>query len=107
MHDAGMLRLLLPRRFEDAGGLALVGVGLVGRQRRRVERERVKNAGLAIVGIALVQLFHRLFVGDGAGAVIELVAVAVKCGDGRDVVLFAIGLRRYRLGLLDRLGTSL
>ena len=107
VHDAGMLRLLLPLLVENVRRLALLGVGLVGRQCRRVQRQRVEHAGLAVLGIALVQLLHRLLVGDRTGAVIELVVVAVERADRRDVILFPLGLRPGGDRLVDRLQSGL
>jgi len=39
MDDAGMVRLFLPNLVEDLRRFALIGKGLVGRQRGRVQRQ--------------------------------------------------------------------
>jgi hypothetical protein len=87
--------------------LFLIGVGLVGRQRGGVESQRIEHRGFTVLGVAQIDLLHRLLVGDGAGAVVEFVIVAVEGRDRRDVVLLPLGLRRRRHRLCDRLGAGL
>jgi hypothetical protein len=54
-----------------------------------------------------IDLFHGFFIGDGAGAIIELVIVAVEGGDCSDVILLSRGLGRRRDRFRDRVGTRL
>ena len=53
MRHAGMMRLALGDLFEDRRALELVGVGLVGRRRRGVERERIVDLRFVVVRITL------------------------------------------------------
>ena len=89
VRDAGMVRLLGQDLLEDRARLQLIGVRLVGRRRRRVQRERIEHRGLAVVGIAPVELLHRLLVGGGPRAMVQLVVVAIVRLDRGDVVLLA------------------
>ena len=61
-----MLRLPLELLLEDAGGLQLVRIGLVRRQRGLSQGQRVEDSRLDIVGMAAGQRLHRLFVRDGS-----------------------------------------
>ena len=67
MRHAGMLRLAFRDRLQDGRAFELVGVGLIGRRRRGVERERVVNLRFVVVRIALRKLLHGLGVGLGTG----------------------------------------
>ena len=49
VRDAGMLRLAFADRLQDRRALELVGIGLVGRRSRGVERERVVDLRLVVV----------------------------------------------------------
>ena len=77
MRYARMLRLALRDRLQDGRALELVGVGLVGRRSRGVERERVVDLRFIVFRIALRQLFHGLGIGLGAGQMIDFVVVHV------------------------------
>ena len=107
MHDARVVRLGLPHLVQDLGRLLLVGEGLVGRRLGRVQRQRIEDAGLLVVGEAGVNLLHRLLVGDRAGLVVELVVISIERGDRRDIGLLALGLRPGGVGLRDRFGAGL
>ncbi len=93
--------------FEDGPGLELLGIGLVARQRRLVESERVENGSFRIVRIFLRQPFHRFFVGQPALRLINLVVVFVVKLDRREPVALAFGLGADRLALLHRLQSVL
>jgi hypothetical protein len=71
--------------------LPLIHVRLVGGRRGREQSEGIKNGSLAVIGIARLQLLHGLFIGQGARAMVKLVAVLVKRLDGGNVVAFALG----------------
>ena len=101
VRDAGMLRLALDDRLQDGRAFELVGVGLVGRRGRRVERERVVDLRLVVVRIALRQLFHGLGISLHARAVIDLVVVGVHGAERVDVVALALRFRADRLRLGD------
>lgn len=105
VRDAGMVRLLQVDRLEDCRRLELLGIGLVGGQRRGVEGQRVEHAGLAVVRVGRVDPRHRLLVGEAARAVIELVPVPVERRAGTDIVPLALGLGADGLGPRHRLGT--
>ena len=76
-------------------------------QRRLVERKRVENGRLRIIGIFLHQRFHRLFVGKPALRLIDLVVVLVVRLDRQKPVTLAFGLGTDRLTLLHRLQSVL
>ena len=98
--DAGMLRLPLEDRLEDGRPLELVGVALVGRRGRRVQRERVMDLRLVVVGIALRNLLHRLRVGLRARQMGGFFEIGVHRSERIDVVAFALRFfaDRFRLG---------
>ena len=48
--DAGMIRLTRVQLLEDRARLELIDVGLVAGQRRRGQRQRPENRGLAVLG---------------------------------------------------------
>ena len=87
--DARMLWLLGEDLLEHARGLQLVGVGLVRRQRGRVEGERVEDRRLTVLGVTRRELLHRLPVGERAGAVVHRGGVFVERLDRGDVVALA------------------
>jgi hypothetical protein len=99
---AGMVRLRSKDLFEDSTGLELFGVGLVAGQRRLVKRQRVEDCRLRIVRIFLHDLFHRLFVGETACRLVDLVVVFVVKLDRREPVALALGLGADRLTLFHR-----
>ena len=66
MRDAGMLGLALEDRLEDGRAFELIGVGLVGRRGRDVERDGVEDLRLVVVGIFCGQRLHRLQIGLNA-----------------------------------------
>ena len=101
VHDARVVRLGLPHLFQDLGRFLFVGKGLVGRRLGRVQRQRIEDASLLVVGEAGVHLLHRLLVGDRAGLVVDLVVILIERGDRRDIGLLALGLRTGGVGLLD------
>ena len=96
-----MVGLLGEDLFEDRRSLELFGVGLVGGVERDVERQRVEDGRLAVVGIALGELFHGLLIGDGARPVVDLLGVLVERLDGGDVVALTLGPGAGRLRPLD------
>ena len=87
--------------LEDRRGLQLVGVRLVGRERRRVEGEGVEHRRLPVLRVARGELLHRLAVGERARPVVDLVGVLVEHLDRADVVALALRLGARRLGPLD------
>ena len=72
-------------------------------QCRLIESERVENGRLRIIRIFLHQRFHRLFVGETARRLIDLVVVLVVRLDRQKPVALAFSLGADRLTLLDRL----
>ena len=88
-----MIGLDLVQLFENGRSLELVAIGLVRRQRRLIHRQRIKRGGLEIVRIFRGDLLHRLFVGEGPGAVIELVGIFVEEHHRIDVRPLAVALR--------------
>ena len=104
VRDAGMLRLACKDRLQDRRAFELIGIGLVGRRSRRVERQRVVDLRLVVIRIALRQLLHGLGIGQDAGAVIDFVVVGVHDCKRIDVVAFALRLGADALSLGDRGG---
>jgi hypothetical protein len=103
VRDSRVLRRLRKDAVQDPGGLLLGGVGLVRRRDRAEDRESVEDPGFAIVRVLRSDALHRGLEGEGAGAVIELVGVAVEGLDAGDVVALPLRLRPDLLRLRDRL----
>ena len=106
MHDARMVRLFFPDLVEDPGRLLLIGIGLVGLERAGVQGQAIESRSLAILGVALVDLRHRLLVRDRTGLMIELLIVAVEGGDRSYVIRLARRLGRGCNRLCDCLRTG-
>ena len=111
---ARMLGLLLEHLLQDRGRLELVGVGFIGELRGHVERQRIKNRRLRVVGITLRQRFHRLLVRKTAGAKFDLVGVPIDQVDGGEIIALALRLGADHFGpvepcqrVLRRLGIGL
>ena len=75
--DTWMLRLSLKDRFEDGRALELIGVGLVGRRCRNVERNRIEDLCLVVGGITGRQRFHGLKIRLNAFLMCDLVIIDV------------------------------
>ena len=84
-----MIGVLLPERLEDFRGLQLQRVGLVGRQRCLIERERIENTRFDIVAILALHGLHRLRVGERAIAMRDGRRVGVELIDGGEIRLLA------------------
>ena len=93
----------LPGEFllEDAGRLQLVGVRLVGRQRRLIQRQRVEDPRFGIVGELRRERRHLLLVFERARPLRDRGGVLEERLDGREVAPLALGLRPRGLALLD------
>ena len=78
VRDSRMVRLERVQLFQNRARLQLVCVRFVRRQRGRRERQRPEDRRFAIVRIFRREIAHRFFVGDDAGALIELVGVDVQ-----------------------------
>jgi hypothetical protein len=105
MRGTRMVRLLSEHPLEDFGGFLLVSVRLVRGQRRCVEGESVEHPCLPVIGVAHVDLLHRLLIGDTTRPVVELVAVAIEACDRLDVVALAVRLCADGLCLGDGVGS--
>ena len=101
MRHPRMVGLRGEDRLEDRRGLELAGIGLVVRVRSDVERERMENRGFLILGVALRELLHCLFVPQHALAPGRPV-VRVKGCDRFDVVALALRLGRGRQTFVHR-----
>jgi hypothetical protein len=97
-----MLRLTRPDIFQDGRPLELIGIRLVGGRSSDVECERVMDLRFVIVWVALRQLFHRLEVGQHAGAMVDLVVVGVHRVERFDIVALARRLRAQGFALCKR-----
>lgn len=101
MRDAGVIRILLVDRLQDLDGPEqVVHTAVV---ERLVQRQRVEDLGLDVVGILLDEHLHRLLVVLRARVLVDLFIVFVELLDGRQPVALALGLGADRLALLDRL----
>src|SRR5262249_2718480 len=96
-----MVRLLCENLLQNCPSLFLVGIGLVSRQRCRIESECIERCRFPVLWIAQVHLFHGFLVREGARAMVKLVRVFVECFDRGDVVLFAVSLGAHSLRLFD------
>jgi len=75
--------------FQDCGGLLAVGEGGVVVGFGGEQGERVEDRGFMIVGVGLVDFFHRSGIGGSAGFVTQFLRIGVKRSDGGDVGFFA------------------
>ena len=103
VRDTGMVRLLRLDRLQDRRRLELFGVGLVIEIHRFIERKRVEDGRLGVVGITLGQLGHRRLIGERARAQVHFVVILEEGRKRLDPVLFALGLGAGRAPCLDRL----
>ena len=85
---ARVLRLLRKDLLENGAGLQLVLVGLVEAVGGREQRQRVEDARLDVVVIALREPLHLAHIGARAGAMIELVMIGVEGRERLDVIAF-------------------
>ena len=92
----------LPDRLEDRRAFDLLGIGLVGRRRRGVERDGVGDLRLVVVRIFCRELLHRAEERADALGMGQLVVVGIHQHQRVDVVTLALGLGADLLGLLDR-----
>ena len=76
VRHAWMVWLLGEHRLEYRRRFLLIGVGLVGGERGRIQRKRVEDGRLPVLGVILMEARHRVLVGEGAGGVGKRVAVA-------------------------------
>ena len=60
-----MVRLLGEVLFQDLGSLELIGIGLVGGQRRGVQGQGIEDRCCAVVWILTGELLHSAFVAAG------------------------------------------
>ena len=102
VRDARMLRQALGDRLQDRRALALLGIGLVVRVGRGVERDGVGDLRLVVVRILRRDLFLRVAERADALDMGELVVIGVHQRERVDIVAFALGLGADLLGLLDR-----
>ena len=77
MGDARMLRLALHDRPEDRRAFQLIGVSLVRRRGRNIERDRIENLRLVVGGITAGKSFHRFQVGLNPRLMRDLVVIDV------------------------------
>src|SRR5713226_9450201 len=96
-----MFRLLGKSLLQNCASLLLVRVGLITGRRVSPHGQRIENGRFPVVGIARLELLHRLLVGQCARAMIELVGILVKDLDGGDVVALSLRFGACRLRPLD------
>ncbi len=90
---AGVVGLGDQQAVQDRRRLLVVGMGRVVRRLGALDRDRVEDRGLVVVGEALRQSLHRVAIRRGARAVVEPLLVAVERGDRVDVALLPVRLR--------------
>src|SRR2546427_12808465 len=96
-----MLRLPLEDRLQDQGAFELIGIGLVARRGSYVERDRVSDLRLFVIGIARSKRLLRLKEGLNARAMVDLVVIGIERQEGVDVVALALRLGTDGLSLLQ------
>ena len=72
-----------------------------------VERQRVEDFGLDILGVLATERAHRFFVVSGACVLVDLVVVLVVLLQRTEPVALALRLRSDGLTLLDRIEPAL
>src|SRR5262249_60732655 len=82
-------RWTLPVLLENGAGLQLILVGLVEAVGGREQRQRVEDARLDILGIALREPLHLAHIGARARAMVELVMIGVESRERLEVIAFA------------------
>ena len=107
MSDARVPGVALEDWLQDGRSLELIGVSLVGRRGRDVQRNRVEDLRLVVVGIFCRQCLHRLEIGLNARLMSGLVVVDIHDRQSVDVVALALrlgarGLRRLNGGKAER-----
>jgi hypothetical protein len=102
VRDTRMLGLLLVDRLEQRSTLELVGIGLVGRQSRYVERDRVGDLRLDVLRVLLRDPLLRLEIILHAGAMVQLVVVDIHRAQRVDVITLSLGFCVQRFRFLDR-----
>ena len=107
MRDAGVIWILRLQLFEDIGGLELPGISLVGGVGRFVERKRIEDRRLGVIGIACRQARHRGLVVGGARALRDGCVVLVEGGQRLDPSDLALGFLRSRARFFDRFPATL
>ena len=107
MRHAGMIGFDRVELLQNRRGFELVGVGLVGRQRRLIDGERVERRSLEVGRVFRVDALHRFLVRDGPRAVIQRVGVLVEERHSRNVLALALALGADRLRRLRRRETLL
>ena len=104
MRHAWMLRLADKDRLQDPRSFELIGISLVRRRCRSVERQRVMDLSFVVVRIALRQLLHGLRIGLDAGTVIDFFVISVHDCKSVDIVALTLGFSTDALSLPNRGG---
>src|SRR5687767_9937259 len=107
MSNAWMVRFSCEYFIQYPGGLLLVRVGLVSRQRRPQQRESIKDRRFLILWIANDDLLHRFLVREGPGSVIDLVRVSIERRDRSEVIPLSLSRSNGCVCLLHRRGGPL
>ncbi len=107
VRQPGVLRLRLPELLQDCAGFQLIGVRLVGRIRRRRERERVERRGLGVIRVARRKTAHRVPIAQHARALVERIRIVEQRRARSDVVALARRLRAGRLRAGERVAAGL
>src|SRR5260370_2285768 len=102
MSYAGMLRLLRKNLFQNRTGLFLIRISFISGGRAALQRERVKDGCLPVIGIASLKLLHRFFICHRAGVMVQLVGIFVDSFEDSDVIPLALRFWRCLLGLGNR-----
>ncbi len=93
VRHARMLRVLVEELLQKRRGFDLVGIGQVAFLRRGLQRQRIIDLHLVIVGIALRHALHRGIVGCQSGTHGNLVMVAEIGAQRLDPVALTLRLR--------------
>ncbi len=104
--DARVIGLLDEYFLQERPGLQLPGVGFVGMIDRLVQRQRIEDRRLRIIGIVLVELFHSALVGLNSRLIAALIGLLEISLHRPDVPLLARRLGACCLGLLHSFPSS-
>src|SRR5437870_8583390 len=87
---------------ENISRFLLVGIGLIGGQRRSQKPQSIENSGLAICWVAEIELFHCFLIGDCSCSMIELVRIFEESVDRGNIIPLLLRSRANNICPLHR-----
>src|SRR4249920_1701870 len=97
MCDTWVIRVFLEQRLQDGPGLELIGETLVSGQGGDIEHKRIEDPRFIVRGILRRNAFHGLLERHGSSPMVSSFPIREECGEGRNVITFALALRAYAL----------